>query len=84
MHLIFGNHDFVYKSPNNVKKFLSEYFEPREGTKLPLFPNITFSEGIILEYINNKNKKIYLTNDHQADFMNYVGWKFNRFLVRVL
>ena len=84
LHLIFGNHDFVYKNPNNVKKLLSEYFEPREGTKLPLFPNITFSEGIILEYINNKNQEIFLTHGHQADFMNYVGWKFNRFLVRVL
>ncbi|MFD2908869.1 metallophosphoesterase [Flavobacterium ardleyense] len=84
LHLIFGNHDFVYKNPDNVKKLLSEYFEPREGKKLPLFPNITFSEGIILEYSNNDNQEIFLTHGHQADFMNYVGWKFNRFLVRVL
>lgn len=84
LHLIFGNHDFVYKNPDTVKKLLSYYFEPREGKKLPLFPNITFSEGIILEYRNNDNQEIFLTHGHQADFMNYVGWKFNRFLVRVL
>lgn len=84
LHLIFGNHDFVYKNPDTVKKLLSDYFEPREGKKLPLFPNITFSEGIILEYRNNDNQEIFLTHGHQADFMNYVGWKFNRFLVRVL
>ena len=84
LHLIFGNHDFVYKNPDTVKKLLSYYFEPREGKKLPLFPNITFSEGIILEYRNNDNQEIFLTHGHQADFMNYVGWKFNRFLVRIL
>lgn len=84
LHLIFGNHDFVYKNPDTVKKLLSDYFEPREGKKLPLFPNITFSEGIILEYRNNDNQEIFLTHGHQADFMNYVGWKFNRFLVRIL
>jgi hypothetical protein len=26
--------------------------------------------------------KIVLTHGHQADFMNYIGWKINRFMVR--
>ena len=30
LHLIFGNHDFVYKNPNVVKRLLSEYFDPKE------------------------------------------------------
>jgi predicted phosphodiesterase len=83
LHLIFGNHDFVYKNPNTVKRLLSEYFDPKEGKKIPLFPNIKFEEAIILEHQESK-QELFLTHGHQADFMNYVGWKFNRFLVRVL
>ncbi|MFT5755250.1 MAG: putative phosphodiesterase, partial [Flavobacterium sp.] len=83
LHLIFGNHDFVYKNPNTVKRLLSEYFDPKEGKKIPLFPNIKFEEAIILEH-QESNQELFLTHGHQADFMNYVGWKFNRFLVRVL
>jgi hypothetical protein len=26
--------------------------------------------------------RIVLTHGHQADFMNYIGWKINRFMVR--
>lgn len=83
LHLIFGNHDFVYKNPNTVKRLLSEYFDPKEGKKIPLFPHIKFEEAIILEH-QESNQELFLTHGHQADFMNYVGWKFNRFLVRVL
>ncbi|MFC4738721.1 metallophosphoesterase [Flavobacterium ponti] len=83
LHLIFGNHDFVYKNPNIVKRLLSEYFDTKEGKNVPLFPNIKFNEGIILEH-QESTQELFLVHGHQADFMNYVGWKFNRFLVRVL
>jgi predicted phosphodiesterase len=83
LHLIFGNHDFVYKNPNTVKRLLSEYFDPKGGKKIPLFPNIKFEEAIVLEH-QESNQELFLTHGHQADFMNYGGWKFNRFLVRVL
>jgi UDP-2,3-diacylglucosamine pyrophosphatase LpxH len=83
LHLIFGNHDFVYKNPNVVKRLLSEYFDTKEGKNVPLFPNIKFNEGIILEH-QESTQELFLVHGHQADFMNYVGWKFNRFLVRVL
>ena len=83
LHLIFGNHDFVYKNPNVVKRLLSEYFDPKEGKNVPLFPNIKFEEAIILEH-QETNQELFLTHGHQAEFMNYVGWKVNRFLVRVL
>ncbi len=83
LHLIFGNHDFVYKNPTTVKKLLSEYFDAKEGKNIPLFPNIKFEEAIILEH-QESNQELFLTHGHQADFMNYVFWKFNRFLVRVL
>jgi hypothetical protein len=71
LHLIFGNHDFVYKNPNVVKRLLSEYFYPKEGKNIPLFPNIKFHEGIVLEH-QEMNQELFLTHGHQADFMNYV------------
>lgn len=83
LHMIYGNHDMVYRNPNVVKRLLSEYFDPKEGKNVPLFPNIKFHEGIVLENTDTK-QELFLTHGHQADFMNYVGWKINRFLVRVL
>ena len=84
LHLIYGNHDMVYRNESVVKKNLYEYFDQRKGETLPLFPSIKFHEGIILQNTDNNNQELFLTHGHQADFMNYVGWKINRFLVRVL
>lgn len=83
LHMIYGNHDMVYRNENIVKKKLSTYFEPKEGKDVPLFPNIKYHEAIILENLETK-QELFLTHGHQADFMNYVGWKINRFMVRVL
>lgn len=84
LHMIYGNHDMVYRNQNVVKKTLSEYFDQRKGEKIPLFPNIKFHEEIVLKNADNDNQELFLTHGHQADFMNYVGWKINRFLVRIL
>ena len=83
LHMIYGNHDMVFRNENVTKKLLSEYFETKEGINLPLFPGIKFHEGIVLENTETK-QELFLTHGHQADFLNYVGWKFNRFLVRIL
>lgn len=83
LHMIYGNHDMVYRNPDVVKKLLHEYFEPKEGKNVPLFPGLEFHEGIVLQNAET-GQELFLTHGHQADFMNYVGWKFNRFLVRVL
>ena len=78
LHMIYGNHDMVYRNPSIVKKNFSEYFDTMEGKKMPLMPELQFHEGIVLE--NSETlQEIFLTHGHQADFMNYVGWKFNRF-----
>jgi len=37
----------------------------------------------LLEHAETK-QQLFLTHGHQADFMNYVVWKFHRFMVRVL
>ncbi len=83
LHLIYGNHDMVYRNPNYVKKHLSTYFDERFGEDKVLFSNLTYHEAIILKE-KTTGKKIFLTHGHQADFMNYVFWKFNRFMVRAI
>jgi predicted phosphodiesterase len=83
LNMIYGNHDMVYRNPAIVKKNFTEYFDTLIGKKLPLMPNIKFNEGIVLQNQETK-QEIFLTHGHQADFMNYVGWKINRFFVRVL
>jgi predicted phosphodiesterase len=83
LEMIYGNHDMVYRNESFVKKHFTEYFDTKEGKKLPLMPNLKFHEGIVLEN-SETQQEIFLTHGHQADFMNYVGWKINRFFVRVL
>ena len=83
LHMIYGNHDMVYRNEAILKKKLSTYFDARKGKDVPLFPNIKYHEGIVLKN-SDTEQELFLTHGHQADFMNYVGWKFNRFMVRVL
>jgi predicted phosphodiesterase len=83
LQMIFGNHDMVYKNPAVVERNFAEYFNTAEGKKLPLMPNLKFNEGIVLEH-SETYQKLFLTHGHQADFMNYVGWKINQFFVRIL
>jgi len=83
LHLLFGNHDMVYKDPNYVKKHLSTYFDPITGKEEPLFPDIKINEAIILKHTETQ-QALFLTHGHQADWWNYTFWKWSRFLVRVL
>jgi predicted phosphodiesterase len=83
MHLIWGNHDMVYKNPNYVKKHLSSFLSQKSGKEEPLFPNLKYQEGIILRN-NNIKQDLFLTHGHQADWWNYICWKWSRFFVRFL
>ena len=83
LHRLLGNHDMVYKNKNYVKKHLHSYFNKVTGKEDPLFPNITFSEGLVLQH-EVTGQELFMLHGHQADWMNYHGWKFNRFMVRVL
>ncbi|MDY8134951.1 metallophosphoesterase family protein [Aquimarina sp. 2201CG5-10] len=83
LEMIWGNHDMVYRDPKYVKKHLSSYFDQKTDTEVPLFPNIKYHEAIILKHTDTE-QEIFLLHGHQADFMNYIGWRINRFLVRVL
>lgn len=83
LHLLYGNHDMVYKNSNYVKKNLSTYFEPISGKDETLFKNIIYHEGVILRH-KNTNQELFLTHGHQADWWNYTFWKWSRFMVRIL
>ena len=83
LHLIYGNHDMVYKSPRIVKKHLHSYFDPKSNKKEPLFPDITVHESIILKH-EKTGQELFLLHGHQADWWNYTFWRMGRFLVRIL
>ena len=83
LHMIWGNHDMVYKDPEYVKKNLSSYFEPIDGESKELFEGITYHEGIVLKH-KGSQQEIFLTHGHQGDWWNYTFWRWSRFLVRAL
>ena len=83
LHLIWGNHDMVYKNQSYVSKHLYSYFDPKTGRDETLFKDLAFTEGIVLKHLKT-GQEIFLTHGHQADWWNYLFWKWSRFLVRVL
>lgn len=83
LHMIWGNHDMVYKDKTYVDKHLSSYFEPIDNTDKELFEGITYNEAIVLKH-KDTQQELFLTHGHQADWWNYTFWRWGRFLVRVL
>ena len=83
LHVIWGNHDMVYKNPNYVTKTLSTYFDVKTGEDVELFKDIQYHEGIVLKHTDT-HLELFLTHGHQADTWNYLFWKWSRFLVRIL
>jgi len=83
LHMIWGNHDMVYRDPKYVEKHLSTFFDAKTGQHEDLFCGITYHEGIILKHTES-NQELFLTHGHQADWWNYTFWKWSRFLVRIL
>jgi len=83
LHMLWGNHDMVLKNKNKSEAILTNYFDKVSGTYKELLPNLKFNESIILE-VEGCKKDILLIHGHQADFYNFVLWKWSRFLVRIL
>jgi predicted phosphodiesterase len=83
LHMIWGNHDMVYRNPDYVEKHLSTYFDEKIGEDVELFCNIKYHEGIVLKHTET-HQELFLTHGHQADWWNYTFWRWSRFLVRVL
>jgi len=83
LHMVWGNHDMVYRDNTYVDKQLSNYFEPIEGVDKELFQGIEYNEALVLHH-KETGQELFCTHGHQADWWNYVCWKIGRFLVRVL
>lgn len=81
LHLIWGNHDMEFRDPIKVEKILYAVYAPKNIETRKQYFNLKFEESILLE-IENTDKKIFVLHGHQADYMNYVHWKFQRFFVR--
>lgn len=81
MYAVHGNHDIVKQNPKYLKKHFHSYFCSQRMCEFPLFPDITFYSGIILQDSLRK-KDIYLTHGHQSDLLNSTLWPLSRFLVR--
>lgn len=83
LHMLWGNHDMVYRNEDYVSKHLNTYFDPKTGNDEDLFCDIKYHEGLILEH-SETGQELFLCHGHQADWWNYLFWKWSRFLVRIL
>lgn len=88
LYMLYGNHDIIKKYSSYTKKNCSTYacddeWALSEKEKRPLFPDMPFYSGIILEGGSSHND-IYLTHGHQGESLNSTFWMFSRFLVRHL
>lgn len=83
LHFIWGNHDMIYKSDDQVKKNLYTYFDRVNGREADLFRNIKVHESIILKEAQTA-QELFLLHGHQADWWNYLFWKWSRFMVLIL
>lgn len=80
LYLIYGNHDMEKKKTSYSKCHCSRYYCTDTQQIQPLFTDMTYYGGVILEDISGL--KLYLTHGHQADLLNSVFWRLSRFLVR--
>lgn len=78
---VYGNHDIIKKRARFVNKYTQDFYCCHSMCCRPLFPDIRYYPGIILEDREEK-KDIYLTHGHQADLLNSTLWPLSRFLVR--
>lgn len=81
LYMLYGNHDMEKKTRGYSSKIYSTYFCHDTQCIQPLFPELSFYEGLILKN-DSADKMLYLTHGHQASFLNSTLWKIARFLVR--
>ena len=80
LYLLYGNHDIVKRNPSYSSRHCSCFFCTDSQQVQPLFPDMIYYNGLILEDISGL--RLYLTHGHQADLLNSVFWRLSRFLVR--
>lgn len=80
---LYGNHDMLKRNKKYVEKNFSYYFHSRLKKRIPLFPDIRFHEGIVLNH-EMSGRKIFLVHGHQVDFKNYRIWRISNVLFKYL
>ncbi len=83
MYRVLGNHDMVFENTKVVEKYLQSYVDSETEENVPLFPGVSFTEGLVLEH-EDTQQEIFMLHGHQADWRNYKAWKVNRFMVLAL
>lgn len=83
LYMLFGNHDRVKSNPRYTNCHCNQYYLEADDSFCPLFPDMKFHEGLILEDVTSGNR-IFLVHGNQGDFLNDTAWKLGRFLVRYL
>lgn len=81
LFLLWGNHDMEFRDPIFVEKLRNQFFLPKNLAEKNILFNLKYYESLLLN-IEDTDHKIFILHGHQADYMNYVHWKFNRFFVR--
>lgn len=81
LFLLWGNHDMEFRDPIVVEQVIRAFFMPKNIVAKNKLFDLKYHESLLLE-IENTDKNIFVMHGHQADYMNYVHWKFNRFFVR--
>lgn len=82
LYLIYGNHDIEKRKASYFNCHCSSYFCMDSLQMQPLFPDMVYHSGVILE--NTNGLRLYLTHGHQADLFNSTFWPLSRFLVRYI
>jgi len=82
-YAIYGNHDIVKRRSKFITRSCSSYYCTEDHCYIPLFSEMTYYEGLILEDTIS-GAEIFLTHGHQADTLNSRFWFMSRFLVRYL
>ncbi|MCT4664310.1 MAG: metallophosphoesterase [Flavobacteriales bacterium] len=83
LFMIWGNHDMVYRNPKTVKRHFSEMLDAKTDKMVDFMPNLKYHEALRIQY-KDRQVPLLALHGHQADFMNYSMWKFNRFFVRLI
>jgi len=81
LHLLWGNHDMVFRDAKTVEKMMRKFFSPKTVREKEQLFDLRYYESLLLK-IENTSKKIFLIHGHQADVLNYKFWKVSRFFVR--
>lgn len=88
LYLLYGNHDIIKRKKGYPAKSCDTYFCTQSQQMQPLFPSLTFYEGIILTTDllpgSRSHVSLYLTHGHQASLLNSTLWPLSRFLVRYI